>query len=67
MMQFGSGFNTAAMGQAVRDFRKAFLRALKIVFVVYPQAKVELHERGLVLLPSRPHVLPAGKGQKALF
>jgi len=67
MMQFGSGFNTADMGQAVRDFRKAFLRALKIVFVVYPQAKVELNERGLVLLPSRPHVLPAGKGQKALF
>lgn len=67
MMQFGSGFNTADLGQAVRDFRKAFLRALKIVFVVYPQAKVELNERGLVLLPSRPHVLPVSKTQKALF
>jgi hypothetical protein len=67
MMQFGSGYNMTDVGQAVRDFRKAFLRALKIVFVVYPQAKVELNERGLVLLPSRPHVLPASKGQKALF
>lgn len=68
MMQFGSGYNTDNIGQAVRDFRKAFLRALKVVFVVYPQAKVEFHERGLVLLPSRPHVLPAAtKSQKSLF
>lgn len=57
MMQFGSSYNTSDIGQAVRDFKKAFLRALKLVLVVYPQASLELDENGLVLLPSRPHVL----------
>lgn len=66
MMQFGSGFNTADMGQAVRDFKKAFLRALKLVLIVYPQADLEINENGLVLLPSRPHVLP-DRSQPALF
>ena len=66
MMQFGSGFNTADMGQAVRDFKKAFLRALKLVLIVYPQADLEINDSGLVLLPSRPHVLP-DKSQSALF
>lgn len=66
MMQFGSAFNPNDIDQAVRDFKKAFLRALKLVLVVYPQAGVELSPNGLVLLPSRPHVLPA-KGQRALF
>lgn len=66
MMQFGSGFNTNDMEQAVRDFKKAFLRALKTVLVVYPQAEVEINSNGLVLLPSRPHVLPA-TAQQPLF
>ena len=65
MMQFGSGYNTATE-QAVRDFKKAFLRALKLVLVVYPQAAVEVSETGLVLLPSPPHVLPKTI-QAALF
>lgn len=66
MMQFGSGFNTNDMEQAVRNFKKAFLTALKMVLVVYPQAGVEINDNGLVLLPSRPHVLPA-KPQQDLF
>ena len=66
MMQFGSGFNTNDMEQAVRDFKKGFLRALKMVLLVYPQAAVEINPNGLVLLPSRPHVLPL-KEQQALF
>jgi hypothetical protein len=66
MMQFGSGYNTTNIEQAVRDFRKAFLKALKTVLVVYPQAEVEINENGLVLLPSRPHVLPI-KAQPELF
>lgn len=66
MMQFGSGFNTSDMEQAVRDFKKAFLRALKMVLLVYPQASVEINPNGLVLLPSRPHVLPSND-QQALF
>lgn len=69
MGQFGSGFNTADMGQAVRDFRKSFLRALKLVLTVYPQASVELNENGLVLLPSRPHIPMSSSGgaQPELF
>lgn len=66
MGQFGSGFNVQDMDQAVRDFKKAFLRALKLVSVVYPQAKLEVADNGLILLPSRPHVLPAEK-QLGLF
>lgn len=61
MYQFGSGFNLADIGQAVRNFRKAFLQALQTVLIVYPQAEVEIKENGLVLLPSRPHVLPERK------
>lgn len=70
MMQFGSGFNRTDIEQATRDFKKAFLRALKMVTVVYPQANVEINPNGLVLLPSRPHVLPAATTksiQKDLF
>lgn len=66
MMHFGSGYNTSNLDQAVRDFKKAFLRALKAVLVVYPQAKLEVSEHGLILLPSRPHILPASV-QRELF
>jgi hypothetical protein len=66
MYQFGSGFNLADLDQAVRNFRKGFLKALQAVLVVYPQANVEIAEKGLVLLPSRPHVLPVAV-QAALF
>jgi len=61
MMQFGSSYET---DQAARDFKKAFLRALETVKVVYPQANLEINDNGLVLLPSRPHVAPI---QKNLF
>ena len=43
----------------MRDFKKAFLKALKLVLAVYPQARVEVGDAGVVLLPSRPHILPA--------
>jgi hypothetical protein len=67
MGQFGSGFNLADPQQAKRDFKKAFLRALKAVLVVYPEAKIEVTETGLVLLPSRPHIPPASAKQPELF
>lgn len=60
MMQFGSGF---ASDQAVRDFKKAFIRALKVVSIVYPQARLEVNEKGIVLLPSPTHI----PKQTALF
>jgi hypothetical protein len=71
MMQFGSGFNTADLGQATRDFRKAFLRALKLVKLVYPNVKVSMdNPTGPVLLPSRSHVAlngPTLPSQRVLF
>lgn len=55
MMQFGSGFNSE---RAVLDFKKGFLKALRAVLIVYPQARVEVQETGLVLVPSPPHIIP---------
>ncbi|MGZ5799707.1 MAG: replication protein RepA [Burkholderiaceae bacterium] len=64
MGQFGSNFGSD-IDQAIRDFRKAFFKALKLVNIVYPQAKIEVHEHGLVLLPSPPHI--PFKTQPTLF
>lgn len=58
-MQFGS--SSPADEQGIRDFRKAFLKALKVVCEVYPEAKIKADTDGVTLLPSRPHVLPAAK------
>lgn len=59
MNQFGSQFNDADIDQAVRNFKKQFLKALKLVVHIYAKARLEVCETGLVLLPSPPHVLPA--------
>jgi hypothetical protein len=64
MLQFGSNFNSDDAGQATRNFKKQFLKALRMVEVVYPQARFEINENGFVLLPSRPHILPAEKQSK---
>jgi len=69
MGQFGSSYGTRSSKtltdakevrgqeqQAVRDFKKAFLKALSMVQAVYPKAKVEVTDIGLVLLPSPTHV-----------
>lgn len=53
MGQFGSNYES---DRAVLDFKKAFLKALKAVQVVYPRANIELAENGLILLPSPSHV-----------
>ncbi|RMP09427.1 MULTISPECIES: replication protein RepA [Pseudomonas syringae group] len=55
--QFGSGY--AQDDQGLRDFRRAFLRELKKVVAIYPEAKVSNSKNGLVLYPSPTHVLPA--------
>ena len=39
-----------------RDFKRAFLKHLAAVEVVYPEAKVRNEETGLLLSPSRPHI-----------
>ncbi len=53
MGQFGSNY---ASPRAALDFKKAFLKALKAVLIVYPGANIEVVDKGLVLLPSPPHV-----------
>jgi hypothetical protein len=39
-----------------RHFRRFFGDSLKRVLRVYPEAKVNLSEKGILLLPSRPHI-----------
>ena len=49
-VQFGSDYGRA------RDFKISFLKHLRAVHVLYPEANVEDGERGLLLKPSKPHV-----------
>jgi non-specific serine/threonine protein kinase len=65
MLQFGSGYgggtslSPTAIKQSVLDFKKNFLRALKLVHTVYPEARVNYDENGLMLSPSPTHVSSA--------
>lgn len=54
MNQFGSGY--APDEQGVRNFKKAFLRELKRVTLLYNKARIAPEEAGVVLFPSPPHV-----------
>lgn len=49
-MQFGSDYAVQ------RQFKAAFLKHLKSVCLIYPEARVYDLPRGLILEPSRPHV-----------
>jgi Plasmid encoded RepA protein len=53
-MQFGSSYGADAHG--LRDFKRAFLRELKKVSILYPKAKVGEGEGGLQLQPSATHI-----------
>lgn len=66
MNQFGGRINAEDMGQSVRDFRKAFLAALEMVKIVYPQARYQISEQGFTPLPSPPSV-PRVTSQPDLF
>lgn len=62
MLQFGSGIGAFAEGEeatkrAVFNFRRDFLKNLQLVQIVYPDARIDTTDTGLILLPSRPHVL----------
>jgi hypothetical protein len=48
--QFGSGFSR------LRRFREHFLESLGLALAAYPDACVEVEERGLILRPSRPAI-----------
>jgi hypothetical protein len=51
-MQFGADYARE------RDFKAAFLHHLRSILTVYPGAKVDDGERGLLLKPSKSHVTP---------
>jgi hypothetical protein len=53
-LQFGADYADDAHG--VRNFKFNFLKHLKNVCVIYPEANVGEGERGLALKPSPPHV-----------
>jgi len=52
--QFGVGY--ALDLQGTRDFKKKFLKHLRKVLVVYPEAKVNEGSHGAILQPSKPHI-----------
>jgi len=52
--QFGADYAFDAQG--IRNFKKAFLRELRKIYLVYPSAKIETEQNSLVLLPSKSHV-----------
>jgi hypothetical protein len=57
--QFGQGY------ERIRDFRRVYVRTLKAVHVVYPEAKFDQVEAGMKLWHSRPPIarklLPLGQ------
>lgn len=52
--QFGAGY--AMNEQGLRDFKRAFIRELKHVLIVYPKANVRPADNGLFMFPSPTHV-----------
>ncbi|AIB16630.1 pirin (plasmid) [Azospirillum argentinense] len=55
--QFGAGYSR------LRDFRKRFVEALQLALAVYPDARVDVEEHGLLLHPSPPPI-PERKAQQ---
>ena len=53
-MQFGADYANDAQG--IRNFKRNFLNQLKSVLVVYPGAKAEPGEIGLILKPGKSHI-----------
>lgn len=58
--QFGTGFTR------LDNFKVKFLENLRLALAVYPAAKIDLEDRGLVLHPSRPPVSPRISPAKVL-
>lgn len=49
--QFGAEYGRT------RDFKKKFLGQLKAISTVYPEAKLDENETGLILFPSKTHII----------
>jgi hypothetical protein len=56
--QFGHGYSE------LRKFRRFFLDSLQRVRQVYVDARLKIDDRGVLLLPSKPHVTPSRVGPK---
>jgi len=54
-VQFGSDYSTSPQGR--RDFKRAFVRELKKVLLIYTNAQVNVDSDNFILEPSSPHVL----------
>jgi hypothetical protein len=52
--QFGAGYGR------MRDFRTGFLGGLELACAVYPEARISVDEKGVVLRPSRPAIAKLG-------
>lgn len=48
--QFGGGF------RAMKHFKPSFIEALSAALAAYPEARIDIEERGVILHPSRPPV-----------
>ena len=48
--QFGGGF------KLVRQIKPTFLEALQLALAVYPEARVDVEEQGIILFPSAPAI-----------
>jgi hypothetical protein len=57
--QFGADYAFDAQG--TRNFRRAFLRELRKVNVVYQDVKVDAKKESLILLPSKSHIRSVNK------
>jgi hypothetical protein len=53
-IQFGASY--ASTPQGLRDFKRAFLRELKKVYVIYSCIKLASLPEGLTLYPSKSHI-----------
>ncbi len=54
--QFGSNYPNTPQGE--RDFKANFKKQLRNVMAVYREAKMDVRQDVLMLLPSPPHILP---------
>lgn len=59
-LQMQLGANYADTPQGLRDFKKRLIAALRKVSLVYSDLRASEGERGLRLIPSRPHVRRLG-------
>ncbi len=56
VLQIQFGANYACTEQGTRDFKRAFLRELKKIFLFYPDVKIHYNDKSLNLLPGKTHI-----------